>query len=227
MPLGYITPPNKFYKTMWMVILPVYINLVSMEARRGHCADFTLLWNGCRKSNPKSSERKASAPNCWAISLSPSLSFEIGSCLLCYPDCPQTLSSCTILFHALVMRVCTTTSDSTYFIPYNFLTFWKGQNQQKSMPTLLLANEVQKAHVNSNIPQESGMVPVVTQKKFRQSHWDLWLVCTAHQTKLRCVGIEPVMVVYTISHRTQEAEAGVSPCELQDSQYYTDLRSKN
>lgn len=217
MPLGYITPCNKFYKTMWMVILPAYITLVSMEARRGHCADFTLSWYGCRK---------ASAPNCWSLSLSPSLSFEIDSCLLYYPDCPQTLSSCTILFHALVTRVYHT-SDSTYFIPYNFLTFWKGQNQQKSMPTLLLANEVQKAHMNSNIPQESGMVPVVTQKSDKATEICGWYA--QHQTKLRCVGIEPVTVVYTISHRTQEAkaEARVSPCELQDSQYYTDLRSKN
>ena len=89
------------------------------------------------------------------------------------------------------------------------------------MPTLLLANEVQKAHVNSNIPQESGMVPVVTQKKLIKANE----VCdwyAKHQTKLRCVVIEPVIVVYTISHRTQEAETGVSPCELQDSQYYTE-----
>lgn len=36
------------------------------------------------------------------------------------------------------------------------------------------------------------------------------------------------MVVRALSHRTQEAEAGVALCELQDSQYYIEtLDQKN
>lgn len=97
-PLNYITPPNTFYKTFYVNGYFVCIYKLSLyggqkRAFRGYYRHFYIMGAG-----KTSSVREASVPNCWAISLSPSLSFEIGSSLLCYPSYPQTL---VILHHPL------------------------------------------------------------------------------------------------------------------------------
>lgn len=93
--------------------------------------------------------------------------FEIGSCLLCYPGCPQTLSSCITISHAYIT---TLTPHLLYLTIVFLLSRSQNDNLQRSMPTLQLANALQKAHVNFNIPPKGRTVPVVTWKKWRQSH---------------------------------------------------------
>lgn len=139
---------------------------------------YTFTHTGAGKSNPKSSEREAGAPNCWAVSIPFTFFWD-----RIFLSLVSRLSSNSVILHHPLSCFGYKSVPSLQIPHILYLTiFWLFEkaifkwHQQRSMSTLLLANEVQKAHVNSNIPQESGMVPVVTQKKFKQSHWDSFVI---------------------------------------------------